>query len=60
MGWIIACFCGNLLDTATCPHCGSTLPDLSVAARRRTDLTVSSGPRLTDPQLDRLTRSEAA
>ena len=29
MSWIIACFCGNLIDTPVCPHCGSRLPDWS-------------------------------
>ena len=30
MSWNIACFCGHLIHTSTCPHCGSTLTDLSV------------------------------
>ena len=37
MSWNIACFCGHLIDTTTCPHCGSTLPDLTLRPAVRPD-----------------------
>jgi hypothetical protein len=38
MTWVIACFCGQLIDTPTCPHCGSRLPDFASPAPDRTGL----------------------
>jgi hypothetical protein len=29
MTWVIACFCGHVIDTPTCPHCGSGLPEFA-------------------------------
>jgi hypothetical protein len=51
MSWIIACFCGHLIDTPTCPHCGSRLPDLTGR---------QPAPPGADNQASRVIRNEAA
>jgi hypothetical protein len=60
MSWNIACFCGHLIHTSTCPHCGSTLPDLSVRpALRPVDATRPAAILVRD-RISPLPRREAA
>ncbi len=60
MSWKIACFCGHVIDTSTCPHCGSTLPDFSVRPALRPVDATSPVATLVRDRISSLPRREAA